>query len=133
MAELWIGKDRDDDQYVYPYDPVWFNGCGGFGENGVGTTVYPLDADFDIGLKPGQKARLIIGPVIDCNPRPMPENVPELWIERDSINSTFIGHGKTCCVLKVPSSCVGGIPPDHVCRIAWDEDGIRLIGTPEPI
>lgn len=88
--------------------------------------------DFSFPLPEGHCAPLTIGEAVDCRPKP----VDELWVESNHSGSIRAYYGSDAGWIQgtfIPVSSLPGFQPNHRCRIAWDESGIRLIGTPERV
>lgn len=104
------------------------------GEMNGQTFVTYIQVDVDI-VKPGHAVMVgisTIGEAVDCRPKP----VDELWVESNHSGSIRAYYGSDAGWIQgtfIPVSSLPGFQPNHRCRIAWDESGIRLIGTPEPI
>jgi hypothetical protein len=129
MSELWAAVDSDGAGFIHDFDPPFVKGY--FSSPEGREILGDLREEFP--LKPGQKARLKIGEVVDCNPNPKP--VPELWASRMSSGKLIIGVRDTPFLSgrEIPTTLIPDLPINCGSRIAWDENGIRLIGTPEPI
>ena len=195
MDELWIACDRDSTLCLHSEDPPYHGYNGSFLSCGHRFEVItPMKL---LNIQPGQKARLTIGEVIDCNPKPESETeaamkvlnraaeklpkgynvgvdfggragisvfgngevlkpecdsfdiaveiandhatekakIPELWATRMRDGCVAICRGPKGGVTTfvTESTDVPDLKHGFECRIAWDEHGIRLIGTPEPI
>ena len=123
--ELTIATDGSGASYIYQGDVSWFNSVEKFGD-GVNGNCLRLDGDF--GIPPGHKALLTIGEAVDCRLKA----VPQIWLCRGDSGKSWVVVDKRYSV-NIDESEFPSIPEMHKCRIAWDENGIRLIGTPEMI
>lgn len=123
MRELWLACTVQNSSTLYSSEPQMSS--NGLWQCDVGHEISFRES---FGLNPGQKAKLTIGEVVDCNP----PKVPELWAYRFETGELRIrqsglpGAG-------IPALQIKELKRGYRCRIAWDENGIRLIGTPEPI
>ncbi len=126
-SDLWIGKDPDGTVAMFDSEPTLSRAgellCDG---DCVLVRDFPFIAS---SIPPGHKAKLTIGEPIDCRPKP----VPELWAIKYGDGFTCIGE-KDGQWVKVVND-IPELPRSSRCRIAFDEQGIRLIGEPvgEPV
>lgn len=128
ISELWVACDEQYKFQLYNKEPQ-FLGKIFIADGYVALVRNP--GDVDIGLKPGHKAKLTIGELIDCRPR-----VPELWVYHEHDGSCYmcldgvnrLAHGS---FNSVPFAII--LQRGYKSRAAIDENGLRLLGTPERI
>lgn len=130
MAEkkqLWLAKnDNPGARTELHHDKPTLNPSG---EMNSSTFAAYIRCDSDL-VKPGHAIMVelsTIGEAVDCRPKP----VPEMSIERNSRGWLILHAARSSMILD--PDLLPEVKPNHRCRIAWDESGIRLIGTPERV
>lgn len=121
--ELWLATDGNGTSLIYRSDPEWNEKAEQFQSDDNSMPVYGTN------LPPGHKARLTIGEAVDCRPKPV--NVPEIWLYR--LNRAWFYGNKHEQMMSIKEPEGVELPIKHKCRVAIDESGIRLIGTPERV
>lgn len=129
LPDIWIATDKDGpNSYLFEQEPTFYPHKGLFG----GRYLIPSES-FNKIVPELHKVRYSAVEVIDCTPKP----VPELWVERAESSAMIYQYldGKRRSTIAFGWMASNGdilksLPINHKCRIAWDENGIRLIGEP---
>lgn len=122
LPDIWIATDiNGHESWLFETEPKL-----------IGSSFYSSNARCvkmkSVIVPHGWKAKYTLLEAHDFRPKPK----PELWVTRTpdgyTLRSVIGDHIRTLCVM--PNCGDISLEPFTPCRIAWDENGIRLIGEP---